>query len=108
MKLMPLTQGKSAIVDDVDYPALSEYSWCVKKCGGLQYAARGIKTGGIQKTILMHRIILDARADVEVDHINGNGLDNRRCNLRLVNSSQNHFNQRKQHKQTSSKYKGVY
>lgn len=108
MKLIPLTQGYETIVDDADYPALQVYSWCYKRCGTLQYAARGTKNNGLQKTILMHRAILNAPDGIEVDHINGNGLDNRRCNLRLVSSSQNHFNQRKQQRQTSSQYKGVY
>lgn len=108
MKLIPLTQGRAAIVDDTDYFALRVYSWCYKRCGTSQYAARGTKNNGIQKTILMHRMILNAPDGIEVDHINGNGLDNRRCNLRLASSSQNHFNQRKQQRQTSSQYKGVY
>lgn len=108
MRLIPLTQGMVAIVDDADYPALQVYSWCCKRCGTTQYAARGTKNNSLQKTILMHRAILNAPNGIEVDHINGDGLDNRRCNLRLVSSSQNHFNQRKRQRQTSSQYKGVY
>lgn len=108
MKLIPLTRGHAAIVDDADYPALQVYSWCYKRCGASQYAARGTKNNGLQETILMHRMILNAPDGIEVDHINGDGLDNRRYNLRLVSSSQNHFNQRKQQRQTSSQYKGVY
>ena len=54
----------------------------------------------------MHRVIMDAPKGMHVDHINGNGLDNRRENLRLCTNSQNHMN-RKTHRDSSSKYKGV-
>lgn len=108
MKKIALTQGKFAIVDDVDYERLAVHSWCIFNSSNTQYAQRGHKAKGKCHTILMHREILNAPNGMLVDHVNGNGLDNRRCNLRLATESQNHFNQRKQKKRTSSRYKGVY
>ena len=108
MKQIPLTQGRSAIVDDADYEALTAHSWCLSNCSGICYAVRGCKAGGKHHTVLMHREIMDAPEGMLVDHINGDGLDNRRCNLRLATDSQNHFNQRKQKKATSSRHKGGY
>ena len=55
----------------------------------------------------MHRQILNAPAYMLVDHINGNGLDNRKANLRLATGVQNGYNRRKTRKRTWSKYKGV-
>lgn len=101
MKLIPLTQGKSAIVDDGDYPLLSQYKWFYKKNKNGGYAARTLKT------IRMHRVILNATEDEEVDHINNNGLDNRRTNLRLCKRSENVRNVVKR-KDTKNTYKGVH
>lgn len=75
----------SALVDDEDFAALSEYHWCRHSRG---YAKRRVQ-GNVQ--ILMHRQIMgDAPADgLEVDHINRCKLDNRRSNLRWVTRSEN-------------------
>ena len=108
MKEIPLTQDQTALVDDSDYFDLIIFNWCLSRRDNKLYAGRGIKIKGHSKTILMHRQILNAPDDMQIDHINGNGLDNRRNNLRLVTSSQNHFNQHKQQRSTSSRYKGVY
>jgi hypothetical protein len=56
----------------------------------------------------MHREILNAPAGVFVDHKDGDGLDNRKENLRIVTSAQNQQNRRKISRKTTSKYKGVY
>lgn len=108
MREILLTQGETAIVDDEDYDRLMVHSWCIIKCSNTIYAKRGCKVRGKSHSVLMHREIMDAPTGMEVDHINGNGLDNRKCNLRLATSSQNKRNQRKQRRKTSSKYKGVY
>ncbi len=55
----------------------------------------------------MHRMLLNAPNGVQVDHINLNKLDNRKCNLRLADNSQNQANQPK-YRRSTSKYKGVY
>lgn len=73
---IPLTQGKVALVDDEDAP-LAAFRWCAFRSGKHRwYAMRTVKG----RTVLMHRVIL--QTDMEVDHANGDGLDNRRENLR--------------------------
>ena len=89
MKTIPLSQGKEAIVDDEDYQFLIESNWTATKRSHGFYAYRGKDSGG---WIYMHQIILGKKDDLEVDHINGDGLDNRRENLRFVTRQQNCWN----------------
>ena len=100
--LIPLTQGKFAIVDAEDYDWLSQYKWYACKCKNTFYALR--KMG--RATIVMHRQIMHASKGVLCDHKNHNGLYNRKSNLRLCTNAQNSFN-RKPKKNGTSKYKGV-
>lgn len=100
MKEIQLTQGKVALVDDVDYEALSKFSWCLH-CDGYAF---GWVNG---KHILMHRFIVNLNEKQEIDHINGNRLDNQRINLRICTHSQNQCNS-KVHCDNSSGYKGSY
>lgn len=106
MKVIPLTQGKFAVVDDSDFRHLKKFSWCVMRAKNTFYAKRraGGKDGG--KILLMHREIMKAPEHLDVDHRDGNGLDNRRLNLRLASVSQNLANLRKRSK-ASSRFKGV-
>jgi hypothetical protein len=98
---IPLTQGQVALIDDEDYPYLAKYSWKTHKDHNIYYA-RGIING---KRVLMHRIITQAQRGIHIDHINGNGLDNRKNNLRVASGAEN---QRNQHTtRGKSKYKGV-
>jgi hypothetical protein len=99
---IPLTQGKFAIVDAEDYDRLNQDKWYAGKCKNTYYAGR--VEGG--KTIKMHREIMHAPKGVLVDHINHNGLDNRKRNLRLCTHAQNCYNQQASATGTS-KYKGV-
>jgi len=101
-KLIPLTQGKFAIVDADDYDELSRYKWHVNK-GGRTYYASSQKKG---KAIKMHRLIAGAPKGLFVDHINHNGLDNRKRNLRLCTRLENIRNQLPR-RGGSSQYKGV-
>ena len=110
---IPLTQGKVAIVDDADFEWLNQWKWHYLAGTYTGYAVRHIRTGGKprQRAILMHRLILSPPPGTESDHINRNGLDNRRENLRICTRGQNHANRRKQigHRTTwTSKYKGVF
>lgn len=91
MKEIPLTQGKSTIVDDDDYEILSQHRWVFLAKTGYAYRSEYAP----RKTVYMHRQILgvtDRRTDV--DHINGDKLDNRKSNLRAVTRSQNQQNQK--------------
>lgn len=106
MKKIPLTQGKQAIVDDEDYGRLKQYKWhCLKQPVNF-YAVRSKKKGRNQTQLRMHRLIMGAPVGMDVDHRNHDGLDNRKCNLRLCTRQQNHRNRRKR-KKCSSIYKGV-
>jgi hypothetical protein len=107
MKTIPLTQGKFAIVDDEDYEELSKYKWFVINRRH-SYAVRN-SYGRHRHRIYMHREVIGMPSSDNgpVDHINHNGLDNRKCNLRICSNNQNRQNSRKQKKIASSKYKGV-
>lgn len=92
-----LTQGMAAIVDDEDYDYLNQWKWYYRKSKGKKtgYALRNQSIGyGKQKNIQMHRVILGySGATLQVDHINSNGLDNRKANLRLCTPNGNIQNQ---------------
>ena len=98
-RIIPLMHGLYAIVDAADYEWLSQYRWVLWGAG---YAGRHAPG----KTILMHREIMQAPAGMVVDHINGNRLDNRRCNLRICTRPQNVRNAAKR-SGCLSQYKGV-
>lgn len=105
-KLIPLTQGKFAIVDDEDYEWLNQWKWCAFiNESGQCYAARGTRRNHQRKTILMHRLIMNATKGQIIDHKNHNSSDNRRANLRICTHQQNDRNRRKVF--GSSKFKGV-
>jgi hypothetical protein len=85
MKTIPLTQGKVAIVDDEDYERISSHKWYAQKTvrGGWYAARRGETTKGKWETFYLHREILRVSMHPEVDHIDGDGLNNQRSNLRV-------------------------
>jgi hypothetical protein len=91
MKEITLTQGKVALVDDEDFEYLSRFNWHVKRTNRkwkvLYAVAHEPNTKRNSTKLRMHRLLLpDAK---EIDHINGDGLDNRRCNLRPATHRQN-------------------
>jgi len=108
MKTIPLTKGYQAIVDDEDYEKLSQWKWFAHRGKSTFYAERKMRNPLIssQSVIRMHRIILEAPSCLHVDHINGNGLDNRRENIRLCTNAQNAMNQRMS-KSSTTLMKGV-
>lgn len=102
--------GKFAIVDPDDFDRLNIYKWHASKNAGIFYARRNLypKRKGKPGSIPMHRQIMKAPAGFVIDHINYNGLDNRKANLRLANHSQNVCHRRKLNKSSYSRYKGIY
>ncbi len=105
MAEIPLTNGGVAVVDDADYEALAQFRWQRSAQGYAHRYRRQRPAKGV--SILMHRVVLDAPSDRDVDHINHDGLDNRRGNLRLCTPSQNLANRARQKNNTVSIYKGV-
>ena len=110
MQYIELTDGKEVLVDDEDAPALELWAWSfiTKKSGG-GYAYRDVKHPTTRKRTrkLMHREIMNAPKGLLVDHIDGNGLNNQRSNLRLVTPTQNKQNQTASRKDKKSGFKGV-
>lgn len=106
MATIPLTKGKVAIVDDADFEAMTAHNWCAlgPMKNGAFYAVRSTRDGARKRQVLMHRVIGRAATGQEVDHWNGDGLDNRRANLRPCSSQQNKGNTRTRSK---SGFKGV-
>ena len=102
MKRIKLTQGKYAIVDDNDYDRVSQYKWCAVYIKGTWYATRRANDENPYKP--MHRFILKAKKGEEVDHINRNGLDNRKQNIRICDRETNLKNRKIW---GNSRYKGV-
>jgi hypothetical protein len=103
-KTIQLTKGKEMIVDSELYRFLNLVKW---HCDSKGYARKSYKENNKWRGIHAHRLIVDAPIGMMVDHINGNPLDNRLCNLRIVTPAQNSMNVGKTSKNTSSKYKGV-
>lgn len=105
MKLIKLSQNMYAKVDEDDFKSLSKIKWYASKGHRNNYYAKNIFK---RKSLFMHRYIMKARRGQIIDHINGDTLDNRRSNLRLVTPSQNNANQRPSFTKTKSQLKGVY
>ena len=107
MKTISLTKGMDAIVDDVDYMELSKYKWHARKTPGGYYACRNARrVNGKQVPIMMHSLLCPVPTGMEVDHVDGDPLNNTRNNLRACTRSQNQFNKGK-YKNNTSGYKGV-
>ena len=101
-------QGKFAICDWTDFDYVKAYNWrlTTKNSSGCVYAQAWDSENIVgRKRISMHNIVLPVKDGFVPDHINGNGLDNRRSNLRYATKQQNGFNQKM--RGGSSEYKGV-
>ena len=105
MKEIKLSQGLFALVDDDDYEELNQYKWYADKGCNTYYVVRNDYSNGQHKRIKIHRAIMGTPKGLCTDHKNGNGLDNRKENLRIVSTRQNCQNK---HIKKSSQYVGVY
>jgi len=108
VSLIALGYRRYAIVDTEDLRRLSRFRWSASTKGPKSYKPRiYVQRSEGDKGVYMHREILSAEGSKEIDHINGNGLDNRRANLRVCTHRQNSQNSRKREGCTS-RFKGVY
>lgn len=108
--VIPLTQGMATIVDPEDYEKVAKHSWAAHwhpVLGAFKATGAIKQEDGKYKYQILHRFILDAPAGMDVDHINHDTLDNRKCNLRVCTHSENLMNQ-KRSKANTSGYKGVH
>lgn len=101
MREIGMKCGKFAIVDDSDYEAVAALRWGFTD----GYAVHYVKKNGKVRPMLMHRFLLNPPAGMQVDHINGNRLDNRRENLRLATTKQNCMNKAKR-SDSRNRYRG--
>lgn len=117
MKEVALTKGYVALVDDADFETLSKYAWGVVRNGSQRrlYAVTDlpVRDGSLwpsgkprRRKLFMHRMLLGEGSRL-IDHKNGNGLDNRRENLRPAGQAQNLQNRGRPSNNTSG-FKGVY
>lgn len=104
---LPLTKGCVAVIDAEDLPLVEGRNWHAMVQSRTSYAVRRERHGGKLRALLLHRVIMGASDHVEVDHVNGDGLDNRRVNLRLADRGENSRN-RRTHINNVSGFKGVY
>lgn len=96
---IPLTQNKYALIDEEDWERINSYKWRIKSSSNTEYAQTGDS-----KSVFLHRFIMSPPNNKEIDHINGNGLDNRKKNLRICTRSQNIINRKFDNK---TGYRGV-
>jgi len=101
-----LTKGYVAIIDADDLEIVNTSNWYASVKPRTVYAIRAVYNNGTQQILRLHRIIMKAPFGMEVDHINGNGLDNRKINLRVVSKNENAKNKR-MNLNNSSGFKGV-
>lgn len=105
MKVPLITKGFNVVIDDDDFEIVNKHKWRLCMNHGRKYAVTGTyrKDTGL---ILLHRFILKPSKGQMVDHVNGDGLDNRRENIRICNHTQNMWNSRIQ-KNNKSGFKSV-
>jgi hypothetical protein len=104
MKIIPLTQNKVALVDDEDYEYLNQFKWQANKQKNTYYAVRETTIEGKTTYFQMHRVIMNTPKNLQTDHIDHNGLNNQKNNLRNCTKAQNRMNLLSH---GSSKYLGV-
>lgn len=94
------------MVDDEHHRYLSQFKWHAHGKGNTRYARRVDYSTGKKRNVFMHRIVIGAKDGEIVDHVNHNGLDNQKANLRIVSNGQNIRNSERTKGQTG--YYGVW
>lgn len=112
MAEMTTRAGRTILFDDEDHDLVGRWRWGTRKDGAVLYAVRTqYLSGGAkhrkQRILYMHRVIMGFPAG-EVDHLNGNGLDNRRANLRVVSQMENQRNRSGPQSNSKSGIRGVF
>jgi hypothetical protein len=100
---IPLTQGKITVIDFEDFEKVRPYKWHARRDKNRTYAATNSKN---RRTVRLHRLLMDAKEGQEVDHKDGDGLNNHRGNLRFCTNHENARNAGKSLSNTSG-FKGV-
>ena len=121
---IPMSCGRTFLIDDADWSR--EVSYALRRGGTVSirpsdlcwsvrepltawhpsYVVSHVMVGGKRRTLRLHRVVMSAALDQHIDHINGNALDNRRCNLRVASRNQNMWNTAKR-RELTSRFKGV-
>ena len=109
MKEIILSKKFKALVDDECFELLNQWKWSASINKNKVYAERKSTINGISKKIKMHRLILGIKnPKLVVDHIDGNGLNNQKCNLRICSIKENSCNRNVAKNKKQSKYLGVH
>lgn len=96
-----LTKNNFAEIDDDDFEVIKNYKWVTLNSRGRLYAISSWYENGVKKHILMHRLILGVEKGMCVDHIDGNGLNNKKENIRICSHGENMRNSKpRKHSQT--------
>lgn len=104
MKLIPLSRGESAMVDDEDFEKLNQFNWFVDNSIN-RYASRSRSPSDPGRERMMHRFILNPPKEMQIDHIDGDGFNNQKSNLRICTQGNNNKNRVIQ--KHSTPFKGV-
>ena len=107
IKISGRKHAGTIIIDNEDYELISKHKWHIRPDTNTFYAHGNDYTVSPKTTIQMHRLIMNCPKNMIVDHINHNGLDNRKVNLRVCSDSSNSKN-RSSAKTANSKYLGVW
>ena len=106
-------KGIAVQIDEQDLPLVQSHKWCILKHRYICYSehTRTVKNGKITrktKTFYLHREIIKTPKGMMTDHINGNRLDNRRCNLRTCSAAENSMNKGPMTNNTSGRTGVIY
>lgn len=103
---IPLTQGLEAVIDAADVDLVKPYRWFAGKIGNVVYAFTRFTKSSKERPTALHRLLCNPPEELSIDHIDLDGLNNRRSNLRLATTSENSRNTRTRQNNTSG-FKGV-